>query len=64
MEIITEAMQKKILKYLGIKRLTKLELSQKVELSQPTIRKVLDNKAPVIVTNRVFNIFQELIKEG
>lgn len=52
--IITQEQQQELLKAQALNRLTRTELGKKLSISIPTLRKVLDNTAPLVVNQATY----------
>lgn len=62
--IISEQQQVALLQKQGRERLNRKSLGKKLGLSAPTVRRILDDNAPVIVTGKVFTAVNDwLISE-
>lgn len=52
--IVTLTFQKNLLTQMALNHINRKDFAAKVELSNPTVRKVLDNEAPLIVNKKTY----------
>ncbi|MGY4736124.1 HTH domain-containing protein [Weissella cibaria] len=65
--IITKDQQLALLRTVGEKRLTQTELAEKLGITRMTLRRVIDEEAPLVVNGKTFTavnnyLISELIK--
>ncbi|TVV32473.1 HTH domain-containing protein [Weissella cibaria] len=65
--IITKDQQLALLRIVGEKRLTQTELAEKLGITRMTLRRVIDEEAPLVVNGKTFTavnnyLISELIK--
>ncbi|WP_407124906.1 hypothetical protein [Weissella paramesenteroides] len=61
--IITEQQQIALIKKQAINRLTRNELSARLNLSKPTLRRVLDKQTPFVVSSKTFTAVNNYLLE-
>ncbi|CAM3791694.1 hypothetical protein K8375_09865 [Weissella cibaria] len=62
--IITPKQQTKLLQLAGRMRLSRKALADELDISGPTMRRVLDSEAPVVVTSKVFTSVNDFLLEN
>lgn len=62
--IITPKQQTKLLQLAGRMRLSRKALADELDISGPTMRRVLDSESPVVVTSKVFTSVNDFLLEN
>lgn len=64
MKEITKHMQIELLKTIGIKRLPRIKVANQMNISEFTLRRVLDKNTPVKVSNQTFLIVNNWLQHN
>ncbi|MHB9649234.1 hypothetical protein ACX9VS_07360 [Weissella paramesenteroides] len=61
--IITSKQQTALIKKQAVNRLSRYQLAEKLNLSKPTVKSVLDKQAPFVVTEKTFTAVNNYLLE-
>jgi predicted DNA-binding protein (UPF0251 family) len=59
--VITVDQQNQVLRLAGQLRLSRKDLQLKMNITQPTLRKVLDEQAPIIVSGKTYRAINDFL---
>ncbi|MGK4144183.1 hypothetical protein AB0X56_02735 [Weissella paramesenteroides] len=61
--IITSKQQTALIKKQAVNRLSRYQLAEKLNLSKPTVKNVLDKQAPFVVSGKTFTAVNNYLLE-
>lgn len=61
--IITSKQQTALIKKQAVNRLSRYQLAEKLNLSKPTVKNVLDKQAPFVVSSKTFTAVNNYLLE-